>query len=133
MEGLITASKIDLRYSESKIVFSISDCSLHKKYSFWGLTKEQAKDFIDRLRYLEKFTWRQISGFDRKHGLTTEKKDSDSFSMIDEQNSSETKLVEHFYFHMRIDLVGVFRIFGYQNKSIFCITHIDREGAIHHS
>ena len=37
MEGIDTPSKIDLRFAEDKIVFTISECSLDKKYSFWNL------------------------------------------------------------------------------------------------
>ncbi len=132
MEGIDTPSKIDLRFAEDKIVFTISECSLDKKYSFWNLTKEEAKEFIGRIKHLEKMTWKQISALDRKHGLTVENSDSESFSMIHSQNNCDRKMVEQYYFHMRIIVDGVFRIFGYQRDQLFCITHIDSRGIIHH-
>lgn len=133
MEGSDTPSKIDLRFAEHKIVFSISDCSLDKKYSFWSLNKEEAKDFLRRIKHVEKMTWKQISGLDRKQGLTVENKTSLSFKMINEQNTSERKIVEKYYFHLRICTDDVFRIFGYQKDQFFYITHIDPKGHIHHS
>ncbi len=133
MDGFDTPSKIDLRFTEHKIVFLICDCSLDKKYSFWKLTREQAEKLIERLRYLEKLTWKQLSALDRKHGLTTEKTTSDSFAMIDGQNTSGRNLTEQYYFHFRVEKDGKFRVFGYQKDHYFCITHIDFDGVIHHS
>jgi hypothetical protein len=126
-------SKIDLQYAEYKVVFLICDCSLHKDYSFWKLTKEQAKDFIKCLRHKEKLTWSQFSNMPRESGLTPEKSGTESFGMIHEQNTSLEKVVEQYYFHFRVEQKGVFRIFGYQKREFFCITHIDRDGIIHHS
>lgn len=133
MEGLDTPSKIDLRFAEHKIIFSISDCTLNKKYSFYSLSKEQSKDFLYRIRHLENMTWKQLSGLDRKQGLTVENKNSESFQMIHEQNTSDRKIVETYYFHIRICTNDKFRIFGYQKNQLFFITHIDPEGCIHHS
>lgn len=134
MDGFNTASKIDLRYSEQKIVFTICDCSLDKKYSFYyGLNRETAEKFIDKLKHFELYEWRQLSGLDRKHGLTTERPGTDSYNMIDSQNNSPEKLTgEKYYFHFRIEQTGKFRVFGYQKKQFFCITHIDYKGQIHH-
>ena len=69
---------------------------------------------------------------DREHGTTVEIKGSESFAMIDEQDTSASKLLEQYYYHFRVEQKGVFRIFGYQRKQFFCITHIDRDGRIHH-
>lgn len=125
-------SKIDLRYAEHTLVFTICDCSLDKKYSFYGLTRQQSETFIGRLKHLEKLSWSQIASLDRKNGLTTEKVDGESYDMIDYQNSCDD-ILEKFYFHLRIEQTGLFRIFGYQKERFFCITHIDRDGKIHHS
>jgi preprotein translocase subunit SecB len=69
----------------------------------------------------------------RESGLTPEKSGTESFGMIHEQNTSLEKVVEQYYFHFRVEQKGVFRIFGYQKREFFCITHIDRDGIIHHS
>ncbi|MFH1454864.1 MAG: hypothetical protein ABIF22_00875 [bacterium] len=52
--------------------------------------------------------------------------------MIDEQNTSPEKLAEQYYFHFRVEQRGLFRVFGYQKRQFFCITHIDKDGKIHH-
>jgi len=69
---------------------------------------------------------------DREHGVTLEKRGSESFEMIDGQNTSASKLLEQYYYHFRVEQKGVFRIFGYQYRQFFCITHIDPIGKIHH-
>src|SRR3989338_4648010 len=128
-----TPSKVDLRHAESRVVFSISDCSLDKKYSFYGLNREEATKFINRLHYIEKMTWRQLVGLAREKGLTPERAGSVGFNMIDAQNSSEQKISgEKYYFHLRIEQSGLFRLFGYQKEQLFCITHIDSKGKIYH-
>jgi len=126
-------SKIDLSYPESRVAFSFRDCSLDKKYSFYELGKEKAKKLITRLGHIEKMTWRQLVGLLREEGLTPEKPNSPSFEMIDNQNSSGQKISgEKYYFHIRIEEAGLFRVFGYQEGPFFCITHIDPNGKIHH-
>jgi len=64
--------------------------------------------------------------------MTTEKPDSENFTLIHEQNSSERKIVEHYYFHFRVEQTDLFRVFGYQRAQFFCITHIDPHGKINH-
>lgn len=125
-------SKIDLRHTESRVVFSICDCSLNKNYSFYGLSREEATQLIKRLRHIEKMTWGQLISLPRESGLTPEKSGLGSFDMIHNQNSSEQKLVEQYYFHFRVEQKGLFRIFGYQRGQFFCITHIDPNGKTHH-
>jgi len=127
----LTPTKIDLEYAESKIIFLICDCSLHKDYSFWKLTREQATKFIDRLKHVEKLTWSEFSSAPREKALTPEKSGTKSFNMIDEQNTAPERFAEKHYFHFRVP-IGIFRIFGYQKKQYFCITHIDRDGRVHH-
>jgi hypothetical protein len=126
-----TPSKIDLRYTEERVLFLFCDCSLDKKYSFWDLNREQAKDLINSLKHYEKYTWGQLSALPRKTGLTTENPTSESYGMIDEQNTYMEKLAERYYFHFRVDQTGKFRVFGYQYRQFFCITHIDKDGKIH--
>ena len=132
MFELKTPSKFDLKYTESKVVFSICDCSLRKNYSFYGLKREQAKKLIERLRHIEKLTWGQFVNLSRKNGVTSEKTGSENFNMIHQESSSERKVVEQYYFHFRIELTGLFRVFGYQRDQFFCITHIDPSGKISH-
>lgn len=126
-----TPSKIDLRFADENVLFLICDCSLHKNYSFWNLTKEQATDLINCLKKFEKYTWKQLSALPRKNGLTTEKSTSESYGMIDEQNTYLEKFAERYYFHFRVEQTGKFRVFGYQYHQFFCITHIDPVGKIH--
>ena len=129
MDGL-TPSKIDLAYAEYKVIFSICDCSLNKHFSFYVLNREQAERFIKQLRLFEQLTWSQFGARPRENGITSEKPNSDSFTMIDEQNTSAQKLVQQYYFHFRME--GKFRVFGYQKEQLFCITHIDADGRVHH-
>jgi len=132
MDELETPTKFDLQYTESKVIFSICDCSLDKKYSFWCLNREEATKFLKRLQHIEKLTWGQFAGLPRKNGVTTEKQDSENFTLIHEQNTSEGKLVEQYYFHFRVEQTDLFRVFGYQRGPFFCITHIDPDGRINH-
>lgn len=132
MNEFETPTKFDLQHTEKKVCFSICDCSLDKKYSFWCLDKKQAKKFIEKLRYIEKMTWKQLAGLPRKKGLTSEKSGSSNFDLIHEQNTSESKIVEQYYFHFRVEQKGLFRVFGYQKEQFFYITHIDPEGKINH-
>lgn len=127
-----TPTKIDIQYAENKVFFSICDCSLNKKHSFYKLTKEQAVKFVEKLKHIEKMTWSQFSNLDRKKGLTVEKSSSESYKMIHDQNSSLGQFAEKYYFHFRVEQNDLFRIFGYQQKNIFYITHIDPKGNIHH-
>ena len=128
------STKFDLEYAEFKVRFSICDCSLDKKLSFWKLdSREHAERFISRLKYLEKLTWTQFANLPRENGLTLEKPGTPNFKLIDRQNTSEKKLIEPRYFHFRIEQKGLFRVFGYQYEQFFCITHIDPHGNINHS
>lgn len=132
MDEFETPTKFDLQYTESKVVFSICDCSLDKKYSFYGLNREEATKFLKRLQHIEKFTWGQLASLSHKNGVTAEKLNSENFDLINSQNSSERKLVEQYYFHFRVEETGLFRVFGYQRGQFFCITHIDPDGKINH-
>lgn len=130
MDG-VTPTKIDIRFAQQEVVFRISNCSLHKDYSFWKLSKEQAECFQERLRHFEQLNWSQFGNLPRETGITKEKPGSDSFNMIHEQNTNLEKIAEQYYFHFRIKQSSLFRVFGYQWKQFFFITHIDREGQIH--
>jgi hypothetical protein len=132
MDELETPTKFDLQYTEHKVVFSICDCSLDKKYSFYSLNREEATKFLKRLQHIEKLTWGQFTSLTRKNGVTTEKPDTENFDLIHNQNSSERKIVEQYYFHFRVEQVDLFRVFGYQKGQFFCITHIDPDGRINH-
>lgn len=132
MDELDTPTKFDLQYTESKVIFSICDCSLDKKYSFYSLNREEATKFLRRLQHIEKLTWGQFTSLSRKNGVTTEKSDSENFDLIHGQNSSEGKLVEQYYFHFRVEQTDLFRVFGYQRGQFFCITHIDPDGRVNH-
>jgi len=127
-----TPTKFDLRQTESKVFFNICDCSLDKKYSFWKLSREQAEKFLKRLKHIEKLTWGQWISLPRESGLTLEKSGTESFGMIDEQNTCERKFVEQYYFHFRVEQKSLFRVFGYQRDQFFCITHLDFNGILHH-
>ncbi len=126
------STKINLEYAEEKICFSISDCSLDKKYSFWPLNKEQAKIFLHKLQYVEKLTWKQFANLSRKKGLTFEKQGAPNFNLISTQSTYEGNLMEQYYFHFRVESDKLFRVFGYQKQQFFCITHIDPSGKLNH-
>jgi len=125
-------TKFDLQYAEHKVRFSICDCSLDKKYSFWCLDRQQATKFLDRLRHIEKLYWKEFASLPRKNGVTLEKSDSPNFDLIHTQSTCVSKLIEQYYFHFRVESVGLFRVFGYQYQQFFCITHIDPNGKINH-
>lgn len=127
-----TPTKYDFRYAEELIVFSLCDCSLDKRYSFWKLSdKEDAKRFRDRLACIEQLTWKQFMAYDRVDGITCEIPGSDSYKMISQQDTSG-QIVDKHYYHFRVEKAGTFRVFGYQKGATFCITHIDRDGVLHH-
>lgn len=128
-----TPSKIDLNHTDERVIFNFCDCSLDKKHSFYNLAKEEATKLIKKLCHIEQMTWRQWSSLPRKEGLTPEISGTKSFKMIKERDSSEQQLAgERYYFHFRVEKNGKFRVFGYQKGQLFCITHIDPEGRIHH-
>lgn len=125
-------TKFDLEHADKKVVFSFTDCSTKKKYSFYQLSRQQAKTLLDRLSHVEKLTWKQLANMGRKDGLTPEDPNNPNFNLIDNENSSVKKLTEKHYFHLRVERQGLFRVFGYQQGRHFCITHIDPEGKINH-
>lgn len=126
------STKIDIQYADQNVVFGITNCCSDKKYSFWHLERTQAEEFLSRLKYFEKMNWRQLGALQRDIGLTPEIPDSKTFKMIDNQNTMESKLIEKYYFHFRVKQNNLFRVFGYQNKNIFYITHIDPKGELQH-
>lgn len=132
MEGSYTPAKFDLLYAEKQVRFSISDCSLDKKFSFWSLDKQQAEKLIKRLKQIEKLTWKQFASLQRKNGLTPEKQGSSNFDLVHNQSTSESKITEQYYFHFRVEQTNLFRVFGYQHQQFFSITHIDPKGKINH-
>lgn len=129
------STKIDLNYSEERVVFSICNCSLDKDFSFYKLSKREAKRFLKTLKKYERMEWRQLSSLPRKNGITKEKPGTKSYEMIKEKDKSGSQVTgEPYYFHFRVDGTdNPFRVFGYQEERFFHITHIDREGNIHHS
>ena len=126
-------SKIDLRHAESRVVFSFCDCSLDKKHSFYDISRDEATKLINRLRYIEKMTWKQLASLSREDGLTSEDIGCNNFEMIKQKDTSEQQMTgERYYFHLRIEKKGLFRVFGYQKGQLFCITHVDPRGKINH-
>ena len=132
MDGFGPATKIDLQSADEKICFSITDCSLDKKYSFWSLNKNQATALLKQLNHIEKLTWKQFSNLSRQNGITPEKPGTPNFNIIDEESTAMENITEKYYFHFRVKKTGLFRVFGYQKKQFFCITHIDPDGRINH-
>src|SRR3990167_3539109 len=96
MDELETHTKSDLQYAETKVRFSICDCSLDKKYSFWCLNKEQATKFLNRLRYIEKLKLKEFANLPRKNGVTPEKSGSPNFDLIHAQSTYEGNIVEQY-------------------------------------
>lgn len=132
MDNIAPSTKIDLRYANEDIAFRISDCCTKNKYSLSKLSRNEAKEFVNSLKEQEKKTWKQLSANLRNTGLTSERPNTNSYQMIDEENSSPSKITgEKYYFHFRTKATGVYRVFGYQWKKYFFITHIDTKGKIH--
>ncbi len=131
MENTV-ASKIDLKYADENVAFRISDCCTNSNYSLSKLSRVEAKELVESLKEKERKTWKQLSSAPRNTGITPEKINSKSYNMIDEENSSPSKITgEKYYFHLRTKATGVYRIFGYQWGKYFFITHIDTKGRIH--
>ena len=127
-----TPTKIDIQYADEHVLFDISDCTLNKKYSLCNLKRDDLKKFVSKLQYYRKLTWRKFGDNDRATGLTKERPGTESCNMIDGENSRPEKVVKRYYFHFRIGSQhSTFRVFGYQHKNAFCITHPDLKGAIH--
>ena len=123
--------KIDTQYENEQVCFLFNNCSLDKRYSFYALNKEQAKQLLDRINYISNMTWKQFANLPREQGLTPERHNSDSFNLIHQQNVSGDKIVEQYYFHFRIKQSEPFRAFGYQYQQFFCVTHLDSKGRVH--
>jgi len=126
------STKIDLQYADDNIVFGIAYCCADKDNSFWKLDRIEAEEFLAKIKHIEKMTWKQFSALPREDGLTTEFPGSKTYTMIDNQNTMEAKLFEKYYFHFRIKKNSLFRVFGYQYKNIFYITHLDPKGKLQH-
>jgi len=127
-----SGTKIDIRYADHNIIFDITDSTDNKNYSLCRLNRENLKELLRKLKDIRNLTWKQFSAKSRDTGITSERKGTESFNMIDAQNSSPNKIVEKYYFHFRIGAQhSTFRIFGYQYKNAFCITHFDIKGDIH--
>jgi len=127
----VAPTKIDIKYANEKVVFRISSCTTDKKYSLHSLkNRTTAEKFIKAIKKKEELTWKQLASVPRERGITPEIKNSKSYKMIDDRNKSDSMVTgEKYYFHMRV--TGKFRIFGYQWKEYFFITHIDVDGKIH--
>ena len=65
-------------------------------------------------------------------GVYKRYKSKKSNPIILQQDKSIEKITEQYYFHLRVEKKGLFRVFGYQKKQFFCITHIDPNGNINH-
>lgn len=128
-----SATKIDTDFINEKVQFLFTRCSLDKKYSFYSLTKEEAQQLVQRLLHLEQISWGEFQALDRRNGLTPEYKHSASFEMINEQNTDSKQYPEIYkhYFHFRVKQSSPFRVFGYQYKQFFCVTHLDPKGRVH--
>ena len=131
MPDEITPTKVDLRYADKHVVFRVTDSCVGRHYSLCELSREQLERLLNRLKVFEQLTWAQLAGRQRDVGLTCEAPGGVSFDMIHEQNTSPEKLLEQYYFHIRIEPRGTFRVFGYQKGHYFFITHVDPDGRIH--
>ena len=125
-------TKIDIEYMDSFIIFRIPSVTFDKKYTFSNLNREESEIFIKKIKYIENMKWNQWVSIDRKKfGLTGEIIDSKSFDLVKEKDHREEiefGLTKRYYFHFRIDYM---RIFGYQDREYFYITHIDTKLSIH--
>lgn len=124
-------TKIDTQYENERVFFLFNSCALDKHHSFYSLNKEQAKQLLDRINYISSMTWKQFANLPREQGLTSEKQNTNSFNLIHQQNPLEEKIAEQYYFHFRVKPSQPFRVFGYQYKQFFHITHLDPKGKVH--
>jgi len=137
-EGQVT--KINFEYAENPVRFSLRSCCTKKPYSMVHVERQAIPVLLNRLKHFEdEYTWKMLASEERGKGITPEKKNTPSYDAIDEQRQNEDGVFmgeENHYFHMRVKSRdkhwGLFRIFGYQKKDMFCITHFDVKGAFHH-
>lgn len=125
-------TKYNQDFGDKKVTFTISHCSYHKKYTLSCLDIKDSERFIKKLKHIEQLTWHQFGNYTRDVGVTPEIENSESFNLIYEQDDRPDKDIEKYYFHFRIEASGTFRVFGFQNKEKFCITHLDAKGSLHH-
>ncbi len=123
--------RYDLKYAKHKIVFSETYC--HRgKYSRKSLDENQKAMLDDRLKHIEGETWETFMSKGEKSGVTPERKGSKSYKKINEYKSKASSLPsDDYFFHFRVGAASVFRVFGFQYRHEFCITHIDPKGKIH--
>lgn len=132
-------SKIDLAYSGSKVRFSLRGCEHKKDYSVIHVDSRAFSVLQKRLMDLEdKYSWKMLSGLSREQGLTSELIGTNSYEKIKEQYylcEGPSMGDEEYFFHIRVKNkskeYSKFRIFGYQKRDLFCITHFDVDGKIH--
>ena len=124
------STKIDLEFADALIVFRIGSCTSDKKLTLSNLEKSECEKFLKRINFFETMTWKNILARPREDGITLEKHETDSYKMIQEQDSREGKdFLANYYFHIRVD--QKIRVFGYQDRYYFYITHIDTNHSVH--
>lgn len=134
------STKIDIAYAGSKVRFSLRSGS-DKKLCITKLDTDGMKILRERIKRIEEdYTWKRLGALEREKGLTKEKPGSESHELVHEKREECENVLpgeDRYYFHLRVKnhskRYGQFRLFGYQKGDLFCITHFDLLGKIHHS
>ena len=131
------SSKVDIKFLESPVRFSFRNICKSKDFGLknkhWDT--KTLKVFKDKIEYIEENRiWKDLLALGPKNGgVKVDYEGSSSYKMIDELNTYELKDFEpKYYFHLELKKKDLFRVFGYQNKDMFCVTHLDIKGLIHH-
>ncbi len=122
--------KFNAKHASDLFTFDTKHCSKIKKYSLESLTSEQRDQLYKRLGHFSKMTWHTLISLSEKSGLTVDKEGTESFQAI--ENQKPRLVLEEYYFHFRVEQTGKFRVFGYQDRAKFCITHVDPKGNMHY-
>lgn len=83
----------------------------------------------------DNLTWKEFVNLPREKGVTKERPGSVTYNLISEQKEcyeGPTLGDDDYFYHFRVKDGTLFRVFGYQNRDMFCITHFDVSGDFHH-
>lgn len=116
-----------ISHLDDKVRFSFRNCDTGK-LCIRKLLDNEIERFYERLAYFENMTWQQVKQIPSDKGFSTEKKDSDNFSLL---QSCFPNLNN--FFHFRVNGTDQpFRVFGSQFEDLCFVLWIDREGSINH-
>ncbi|MDE0243510.1 MAG: hypothetical protein OYG31_02250 [Candidatus Kaiserbacteria bacterium] len=126
------ADRTDPEYLESIFQYSFSR---HGEKDFEKLKSDEQESIKETLGSFTKKTWHAVVQLPREKGLTPERKEKSrqsTYNKVLNRASSNHRGHNLYPFHMRVPLISKkCRLFGYQCKDTFYITHIDKNHSEH--